>query len=599
MPSVRTLARHARSAAKRFRVPFHRALRSLTSACRSLLNLRDILVRYPAATQLPPTLTIDALLKAFTHCTLSPPTTPSPSQRVFSLSQQREDAPSATWKPLGSVGNHCVAPHRLRDAFTPLSHPFRSPQQPVRSKAPTEASTCLIFDLRRHNLLRDMPPGTPPSGSITIVPKNASKARAIFNLRPLNQQQHLAPKPFKLPTFDSLKGVSWALPSLPLYFTCVDLANYFYGLRLPGEYPDSFVFQHGPESLSLRCLPFGWNGSPHVAQSISTSVVGRALRESYTLSQVFYDDILCASPAPDQLHRDTQKVISGLTSNQLVVHPTKTKPGPSHTADWIGKRLTSSGPSRDHTCLRIENTVHSGVTMLAQTALALAFRPSKRQLQRVAGAVTWGGIHHRLSLPFLNALHAHTFSPAPARELPASTTDATLYAAALACVPWSGFGFNTVLTPHHVTVYCDGAHSSKASSTGVFIPALGLARFTPVRCPDQQHAELISALHGLALAGNHSLTRIHLLLDSQSTIGSLFKLSTRAHLRYRARALQKIAHIVLVRNLNVCVSYVPSKHNAADPLTRLGLSKTAYFTPSQGPHRDALSIYGRHPPAQS
>eukprot|EP00757_Euglenozoa_sp_SAG-D1_P018102 gene18103-89_t len=488
---------------------------AINSTLGALERLHGNLSKYIGSPPIPNAISPLSVLRAIEKANLNPPSTPSPSHPILPLRHQKTSAPPAAWIPLGQIGCHTLSTEAIDSAFLPSkAHP--SPV-PVRIRDPTQAEKDLVSDLRSHDLLRPVSEERLPTGSIHVTPKTATKSRAIFDLRHLNQEAPFKPRRFHLPTFNDIKDTAWLNPETPLWFTCIDLANFFFGLRLPPDFPDEFVFAHSQERLSMRCLPFGWNGSPFIAQTESSRIVTTALQHSNTFAPVYLDDILCVNPEPAPLALDTLSVIHALESDNHVIHTKKTKPIPATTITWIGKRI-SSQPRQGgrHTTVSIANTAETCLSTIAHTAIALCLPPTKIQHQKIAGAISWATCHHRLGLPFLNTLHRCTYPGGP-EPTEAERMHDTMYAALISSLPWTGFGFHVLPGPRLLKVYCDGAHTPHGSDTGVFIPELGIARCTPIKVYDQQHSELISAIHAITLAAR-THTSFELISDSESTL---------------------------------------------------------------------------------
>eukprot|EP00662_Eupelagonemidae_sp_cell21_P057319 gene57319-biopygen58108 len=440
--------------------------------------------------------------------------TPPPWRRPFLT---RVDP---TWKSLGSVGCLKLTQQQLHNAFDiSRLRGTTEPPPPPKVTAMTDATQSFLIDMLSSGLITKVDPVShPPTGTLHIIPKNASKSRAVLDARPLNHSQR-------------------------------------------------FIFHIGDHQRAnayrINTLAFGWDAAPFIAQSISEDIFSEVTLGTADFDALVYMDdgltIAYDTTTSAQGHNDC---VAAIHRNDLIPHATKTRGDPSHNADWLGKSISAVPPT-------IGPSTKSATSAIAATVLAVSSALSMKDRQVVTGSLTWLGIQHRCHLPFLGP--AHRFRP-PRRGrgvLPARSALSVVAAAAIGTLPWVGQGPFT--SPAHrptMTVYFDGVCiPSRGAFAAAFVPP-GLAVLTPVEHADQQHAELVALLLALHLAASKGSTQCTLIGDSTSALHSSLKMSCPSNIPHRSVALRQLSHIVLSAQIGYSVQYIPGKYNPADPISR-------------------------------
>ena len=264
-PTTSALWRAAHVAARRFGIHpprFVRVMKALVRAESALLGRGVAPARGVSAV---------AVLSAVLEHRPVVQSTPSPCQRMARVDPSR---PPPVWKPLppDTVGRHTLNPAALRGAFD-TARP-RDPPPPAPRPGPSPATPAVrafVADSLSLGLVDEVDPlANPPTGHLSIIPKNAEKSRAIFDCRWLNARQSHLPRRFRLPAFENVKPL---LCRGPCWFVVADIANFYPSLRLPASGAPPFVFHvsfpPGVRAFRFNHLPFGWDASPLLAQEAS------------------------------------------------------------------------------------------------------------------------------------------------------------------------------------------------------------------------------------------------------------------------------------------------------------------------------------------
>ena len=164
--------------------------------------------------------------------------------------------PASLRQGLGVVGNAPV-PADLWTAFgLPLTLPLHPPVQP---RASTDADI-MLHTLADAGLL--FPLQDQPAAPAFVTAKTPDKARLLLDMRLWNKQWPKPPR-FPLPKLSQILDC----PQAPLlFFTKLDVSNFFWSLRLPHFVHGSFALSAGSRVFGSRRLPFGWSWSPILAQ---------------------------------------------------------------------------------------------------------------------------------------------------------------------------------------------------------------------------------------------------------------------------------------------------------------------------------------------
>eukprot|EP00661_Eupelagonemidae_sp_cell13_P023219 gene23219-biopygen23813 len=284
----------------------------------------------------------------------------------------------------------------------------------------------------------------------------------------------------------------------------------------------------------LHC-PFGFDASPFLGQSKTCAAVLPAVHQTGAHALVYLDDTLvyaseaeAGANAAGIAEAGGKAAAGALHREHLPPHPQKNKGSAEQVCGMVG-----------------EGTRH--------TALAVSTKLRLRDRQRLTGALTWAGLQHRLNLPFLSAVHS--WSPGHPRFPPPSVREASLRAALLASIPWTG------------------------------------------QDTSQQHAEMLAAELCLQTWARMRTHAVVVAGDSTATLGSLRKMSTPARFTHRAHSLQHIALNIIQHGIRFPLAKVPGAgpaRNPADPIARIRVSQFIVLEPAHPAVREAQGLRNRH-----
>eukprot|EP01027_Heterolobosea_sp_BB2_P019664 GEZU01027674.1.p1 GENE.GEZU01027674.1~~GEZU01027674.1.p1 ORF type:complete len:270 (-),score=49.63 GEZU01027674.1:70-879(-) len=220
---------------------------------------------------------------------------------------------------------------------------------------PSNQSTPTPRNIERNDPMDDMvnelltrgfiePSDAQPTGNLFLVPKNEEKSRAIFDLRPFNHSQPYLPKHFSLPNFNDIKHLIRNKPqNKKIFFTKLDVSNFYWSIVLPNQLRHKFVFQYNNNNYAYTRLPFGWDFSPAIAQRIINNIKG--LRHVRIF--IYLDDVLIAGYNYQRCKEATITIANRLTNAGLPLNNKKCQFEPSTEIIWLSKKITQDSISND------------------------------------------------------------------------------------------------------------------------------------------------------------------------------------------------------------------------------------------------------------
>lgn len=440
-----------------------------------------------------------------------------------------------------------------------LSLPSSLPPHPASPSPPTRPFDETFSFLRTLTDQTFVYPVSPQPGSpVFITYKTATQARCIADMRTYN---HLWPTPpsFRLPSLGSL------LPGHTfhnLYFTKIDLKNFFWSLVIPPFVDGSFVFTitsgDTSSSFATRSLPFGWSWSPIIAQRTMIHLLSGVCHMLPTV-WIYLDDILLAHSDPHFLTYVTYLAVYLLQSAGFVISQ-KSILIPTSDITWLGKKLSPAG---------ISNTLPR-ITQLLLSILSLRTdRCTFRALQRTLGSLQWLALPFSIAGPWLAPVyHFLLRSSASSPLLPLRTWSFLFTAFLFALLP---------ATPHPtpppctmVPFFVDAAPNTGGGFTvSMFRPrSYATSISTPNWLSSQQDAELYSIFHALRQASLRKLPYVCIFCDNLAAFYSLLNGRVSCSHPVRARILRRIYRMCLSDCIHFQLVHIPSAFNPADPFSR-------------------------------
>ena len=173
-------------------------------------------------------------------------------------------------------------------------------------------------------------------------------------------------------------------PGAPLLACHVDLKNAFRSLRLPLEYQDSFRVDIDGTPYGFSCLPFGWQFSSAMCQTVLGFILDRLSLVSVLVLH-YLDDFLVVGYGSGKvsLRSATGQLCSALRLEGAIISP-KSILEPVPEIDGLGKRLVLSGE------LAGVFAIAGGWQIMVGLWLRTAILPMSRQhARRVVGRFSW------------------------------------------------------------------------------------------------------------------------------------------------------------------------------------------------------------------
>jgi len=477
---------------------------------------------------------------------------------------------NTSWKDLGTIGNHQINKEEI------LQHTDLT-KQPHKTKC--NKPRIVNFSNTVDNFTQEIInkgcahlTTKPITCTYFFTPKpNSDKVRAICDARHHNNTQQSPPKPVKLPCFNDIKEKIRNNPRL--YFTVVDISNFFWSLKLPPEWHNNFIygyFKNGKEiRVALTRVPFGWNYSPIVCQTVLQNIYNKIRKETIQPSMletiqeeyIYIDDILTFSTEAQPLEEYTLKRNEKLKLEHLFQNEAKSDHQPKTSVKWTGKQITANETEK-----HIKNTIPHTAQAIASTILTTAATAHQKQLQRITGSLIWLGIHNRTNLPYLFRINNH-ITKHKHKKLDNKTTRDTILAAITTLTPWTPKDLTwTPPDANHNTFFVDAT-----ISIGAFINT-HTQTFTNFNIPNkyrnQQNAELYTITKTIQ-ENYHTDSTINIISDSAPSIFSIIKMSCGSKNWKRNRLLKKLSKIIQQNKTKINISFIRTQHNPADKYSRM------------------------------
>ena len=261
--------------------------------------------------------------------------------------------PELAFKPMGPVGN-CPIPRakleQLHPAFNPdinpnhTLQPYSLPPVPEYNKDLETLITSMMPDIIKPVCEADLMIPLYHGTAFAIPKPSSNKLSLIINLAAWNHSQHYLPPKFSLPSVYSMRAKLFQLHLQgkdTIFFTKWDVSNFYWslkadlGFRIPLPRADGTV-----TICQLDCLPFGWDKSPWIGQSIHEDLV-HSIPNHSTDTAVYIDDGLAADDQKDHLQAFTNQVLTTLQDAGFIISP-KSEPEPTKTKEFIGKLYTAT-----------------------------------------------------------------------------------------------------------------------------------------------------------------------------------------------------------------------------------------------------------------
>ena len=366
----------------------------------------------------------------------------------------------------------------------------------------------------------------------------------------------LWPKPprFALPRLSLLLD---SPQSSLLFYTKLDVSNFFWSLRLPTEVHGCFPLSAGARTFGSRRLPFGWSWSPNLAQlTLDRFLSPFTFRPALIFFQ-YLDDILLASPDPYFLTYATNYCIYLISRSNLSLNK-KSVLIPCRSIDWLGKHISSG-------------TISNSFSRIAYALLHLwslrCCQLSFRRLQRLLGFLQWLLSPSSLSAPFMSS----SYQLLQQAHLPTLLPRHIWFSLLVSCLSAARPLTCRALPPPVCMplMFCDAAPLPSGFMAACLRPlSFALAVPTPSWVRSQQTAELYSVFCCLRQAVLSGLSHVCVVVDNEAAYHTVKSGKVSGSVWARVRLLRRINRLCLAHNLHVQLALTASKHNPADHFSR-------------------------------
>ena len=453
--------------------------------------------------------------------------------------------------------------------------------------------------LVRDGVLRPCGASLPANGWLFPVPKNHEKASMIVHLVKFNDEHTAKPASFTLPVVEDLaflisvhhmsadSGLLTLAPALlqqlndpflqaldrlrlvappgaPLLACHVDLKNAFWSLRLPPQFQDSFRVEIEGTIYGFSCLPFGWQFSPAICQTVLGFILERLSLVSVLVLH-YLDDFLIVGYGSDNVRSAAHQLCSSLRLEGAIISP-KSVLEPVPELDWLGKHLVLSGARAGVYAMA------GGWQILVGLWLRTAVLPlSRQQARRVVGRFSWALRPQVGACPFLAGWRCHVlWGDSFVRACPRSLVLSLLHCLVMVRRGWVP---SLIMPPPPVNrglVFVDAAFDINQYKVGLWGPAFGGRIF---KCSagvrTQQEAELDGVIKGVRFVVNVGWPNFRLVGDNAASLEQAAGMRASSGLFRHNRQLRRLFYLSLRAPPSTFLEWVPGDLNPADCFSRI------------------------------
>ena len=329
------------------------------------------------------------------------------------------------------------------------------------------------------------------------------------------------------------------------------------------EFRQTFRVSIDGQSYAFNCLPFGWQFSLVLCQT----VLGYLLHKLHFVSVLllhYLDDFLVIGFGAGNVRSAARRLVDLLSEEGAIISP-KSILDPVSSITWLGKRLVLSGPNSGVFVLQDQWVVLVGLWL----RIAL-FPLSQKFARRVIGRLSWA-LRPKVGVcPLLAGWWSHvawglTFLP---------STPLKLVFSALHCLVMARCGWSPrpILPPSQSgrgLLFVDAAFDQDRFKVGVWGPGLGGRVFhCPPDIATQQEAQLHSGL-GPETYCQRELAIFPLFGDNESAVGQMSSMRAKSGLYRHNRNLRRAFYLLQRAPSSVFLEGVPGDLNPADCFSRV------------------------------
>lgn len=182
-----------------------------------------------------------------------------------------------------------------------------------------------------------IPTASPWNTPINPVPKTGKPDyRMVHDLRPINKV--VIPTNYDTPNLYTMLN---AISPDHQFFTCIDLANAFFGVPIHKDCQSYFAFTYGGKQYTYSRLPQGFIDSPSIFNHVLAQKLKPLCLPQGTTMLQYIDDILLATPDADTIMEVTEMVLRHLAKCGFQVSKSKLQIGRPKVT-FLGRVIWSS-----------------------------------------------------------------------------------------------------------------------------------------------------------------------------------------------------------------------------------------------------------------
>ena len=343
------------------------------------------------------------------------------------------------------------------------------------------------------------------------------------------------------------------------YFCKLDVSNMLWSCRLPQSEAGNVRFGVRGKVLGFHSLPFGWNYSPIMATELLSKSLDKLGKVPVEVV-VYFDDILIAGDSPEMVEQVTLRLRGILMADGWRISTKSVTTADTHI-QWMGKDLDG----RNWT---VTSSAEYTAGMVALWISLATCGYSQKPLRRLLGKIAWADRPGREAMTHTSGPMAWLmWGPVQATYTPLAVLKALGEAIASTLTPWQAQQF---YNPGPIDWYVDAAQSGKTYVAGLWGRGTGARLWECTSgVQNQQAAELDGVERGVKLAAYTGRRPLHLGVDNLAAVWSVLRRRTRIHHRDRARCLRRIQNTLRWSGFILSLSYVPSRWNPADAISRI------------------------------
>ena len=431
----------------------------------------------------------------------------------------------------------------------------------VQKASRDPALAAMVQRIHEDGMLDEITDGRLPNAKAFTKPKSQEKGSLIINMVPLNKRCQRPNTRLQLPTLEELGDTfrEAAGKGQAIWFCKLDVANMFWSCWMPEQERGTIRIGVQGRVWGFHSLPFGWTHSPLMATELLRMTLEKFHMPGIRPIQ-YVDDVLVYG------YDKTEVGAAGLQLRELLerdgwICSPKSQLEPTNTIEWMGKSLDGR-----------RWTIQSSAPYIAGMValwLKLATRGySQKDMRRMLGKLAWADRPARETGPHTSGAMAWMmWGPQNAKYTPPKVLRGLAEALASVMGPWTA---RRTTAADDIDMYVDAAEYGNTYLVGLWSQEAGARVWEcPKTVRNQQAAELQAVERAVKMAAYRRRQQVHLGADNLAAIWAALKRKTKIHHRDRATTVRRIQQTLRWSGIVLKLSYVPSKWNPADAISRI------------------------------